>query len=988
MRKLLRLVVILLPALGLVAATWLGTQNAIRTEQKQARSRLAERVENQADSFRQAIQRQILVFDQTLRLLIGDWQADPAHFDLAAWHRRAVALSGLNDNLLLVDDHGRIVQSTVPEAVGLSVVGEDYFRYALAHGRSQNRAFISAPTADPILREWHLEVVRWARAPDGSFAGLAVADWRVRAIEDLFRTARLGNDSLVELVGLRDGRVRAAVGGAVGSPDERISGTPMFRALTHAPNGVWAGPSAPDDTVRMTAFRQIPGRDLAVVVGVNAADALAPSRAWARQAHIFAGIITVLVLAMAGVIWRYATLGRRRQAMLAHEQAMLAAANAQLAFAKAQADAKSAQLRVTLEGMSDGISMLDGQLCLMAWNQHFADIAGVPAGILRVGLPVEEILRAQARSGQFGPVDVEAEVARRVALLRSDSRIGTVQRLRPDGHTIELRRNRLPDGGAVTVYSDVTARKQHEDALREARAVAESATQAKSRFVAIVSHEIRTPLNALLSSLTLLNESHLPDGQQVLLDAARQSGGALLGLINDILDMSRMEAGQLTLRPSIFTLRNLLDGIVDMFRSQAAERRIALNLAIAADLPADLYADPGRLRQVLINLLSNALKFGQAGTVDLVAARVRDAANGPMLRLAVRDGGPAIDAEGRARLFKPFSRLESAEASPSEPLGSGLGLAICRQIVSLMGGEIGCDPWTGPQGTEGNEFWLLVPIAPLPAAGRLPAAGDAPPRRVLPRTRVLLVEDTVANQLVTATLLRREGHLVDIAGNGPQALRMIAQAPYDLVFLDIFMPGLTGYDVARRIRALPPPAGTMPLVALTANVSPDDQALCREAGMNRLLGKPVSLPEMTQALADLVWRGFPRRTAETRASAPAVPATPLLAAPRIEELRGSLPGDMLNGMVEECLVDLQARLPGLRRAMEARDATEIAAQAHAMVGMAAGYGMASLERRLRDVMEAARGGDTGRVAALLGTLDGELSLAAAALREALAIELV
>jgi signal transduction histidine kinase/DNA-binding NarL/FixJ family response regulator len=988
LRKILRIAVIALPALGVIAVTWVGTLSAITAQRQEARARVLARVANQAASFQQDVQRQVLELDQTLRILIGGWQADPAHFDITTWRDRAIALSDISHDLLLADNHGRIVQSTVPEAVGASVANEDYFRYALKYGRAQTDAFVGAATVDPILRQWHMEVARWTQAPDGSFAGVMVADWRISAIEDLFRSADLGARPLVELVGLNDGKLRAIVGPANGIPDQRIADSGMFRALKADPNGTWVGPSAPDNLVRVHAFRQLPGRDLAVVVGLDYDAALAPSAAWATEARLFATIISVLLLILGWLIWRGASQARRREHSLGFERAMLAAANAQLEVAKTHADAKTAQLQATLEGMTDGVAMMDAQLCLVEWNRQFPEVAGVPADLLRVGLPMEDILRAQARSGQFGRVDIESEVARRMSTLRSGDRIGTAQRIRPDGRAIELRRNRLPDGGFVTLYTDVTARKKAEDALRDARAVAEAATEAKSRFVAIVSHEIRTPLNALLSTLTLLHEARLPAGQQVLLDTARQSGDALLGLINDILEMSRMEAGQLTLRPSIFALRGLLDGVIDIFRAQAAERRIELRLALSPDLPGELYADPGRLRQVLINLLSNAVKFGQAGAVGLLAGLEHDGNGRPMLHLAVRDGGPVIEPEGRARLFRPFTRLESAESSLDEPVGSGLGLAICRQLVALMGGTIGCDPWIGEDGKAGNEFWLRVPIAAVPASARHAPTAESRQRRILPRTRVLLVEDILANQLVTATMLRREGHQVDIASDGARALRMIAQEPYDLVFLDIFMPGMSGFDVARRIRAMPAPAAAVPLVALTANVSPDDQALCREAGMSRLLGKPVSLPELLQAIGDLVWHGMPVRAAEVTSASTTVQPAPVLSSERIDELRNSLPGEMLGGMVEECLIELQARLPALRRAMLSGNNADVASQAHAMVGMAAGYGMSSLEARLRGLMNAARGNDAGRVAALARELDVELSMAATALREALAIEMV
>ena len=213
----------------------------------------------------------------------------------------------------------------------------------------------------------------------------------------------------------------------------------------------------------------------------------------------------------------------------------------------------------------------------------------------------------------------------------------------------------------------------------------------------------------------------------------------------------------------------------------------------------------------------------------MLAAQEHDASGRPVLFIAVRDRGPVIEPAGRERLFRPFSRLDPGDPGAEGTLGSGLGLAICRQLVAVMGGQIGCDPWVADDGHAGNEFWVRLPIAPLPDGQQESPGADVPVRRILPRTRILLVEDILANQLVTATLLRREGHQVDIAINGAEALQAVARHPYDLVFMDIFMPGMSGFDVARRIRAMPAPAGTVPIVALTANVSPDDHALCRAA---------------------------------------------------------------------------------------------------------------------------------------------------------------
>jgi signal transduction histidine kinase/CheY-like chemotaxis protein len=991
-RHPLSLALILIGAAGLIALTWTATLTAIARQHAQAEADITAHAERRVRDVADALNRQLLDIDQSLRMVVGAWQYDPAHFDLQAWQSRAVALRGISGGMQMLDEHGRIIQSTVPPTGGLDASGAGKILSAIQLRATGEPAYVGPATVDPLTRRWHMTVARAVRHPDGSLAGVIVTDWRVEAITGIFAAADIGRHPLGELVGLSDGKLRAVAGPPAGAPDTSIAGTPMFAALKAAPDGTWVGHSAPDDVERVHAFQQIPGRALDAVVGVDLRDALAPVEQRAAQARLFAGSITALIAILGLILIRSARKARQQRDILAHERTVLVAANAELEAAKTLADAKTAQLEATLNGMSDGVAMVDADLRLVQWNRLFPALAGVPEHILRVGLPMEEILRAQASAGQFGAVDVEAEVARRMTNLRLPDNAAVVERTRPDGGTLELRRNHMPDGGFVTLYRDVTTRKLAETALREARRAAEAANEAKSHFTAIVSHEIRSPLSALLSTLTVLADGGLTPTQQALLSMARRSGDALEGLINDILEMSRMEAGQLSLRPGAFDLRGLLDGVVSMFSSQAADRGIALRLSVAPDLPGELYADPGRVRQVLINLLSNAVKFSRPGAVTVLARQEYDLFGHALLHIAVRDPGPVIAADDRDRLFRPFSRLDQPGDEGSR--GSGLGLAISRQIVSMMGGDIGCDAWAEPRSgaadevhAAGNEFWVRLPIV-LPAEGmdQLPVLQPPAARRILPRTRILLVEDVPANQLVTATLLRREGHLVDTADDGTAGLRAVAMHAYDIVFMDIFLPDMSGLDVARRIRLLPPPAGTVPMVALTANVSSDDQRMCSEVDMNGVLNKPVALPELLDALAIHVWPGIPERMAGPAVARPRAEPGPVLADDRVGELRRSLPRDLLAEMVEECLVDLHVRLPALRRAVASGSREAVLAQAHAMMGMAGGYGMAALEARLRGLMEATRRGDSKAAADLAAGLDTELSGAAAALRSRLAIE--
>jgi signal transduction histidine kinase len=975
-KHLVTAAVIVLAAASLIALTWVGTKEAVVAQRTENIARVDATLANQALTFTEQINRQLLALDQTLRILVATWQSNPQGFDLEAARKQAVVLNGLSRDMVLTDENGIIRQSSVNEAINQNASRLDYFRALSDPAEPGDTMFIGPAAIDGIMRQWHMNVARSLHYPDGSFAGVIDADYRIAAITDVFSQTDLGNGAFVALTGLEDGKLRGAVGPSSIDPGASVGDTPMFAAIKDAQSGLWTGPSATDAVQRIHAFRRIPGRNLVVVVAMNEDEALLPAKIWRREANIFAGCITALLTGLGLALIQGTRLARRRDALVREDRAVLAASNAQLEVARALAAAKAEQLEATLAGMSDGVSMFDSHMCLVEWNARFPGIAGVPPEILRVGLPMEAILHAQIKTGQFGEVaDPDAEVERRMARMRT-APFGVFQRQRPDGHALELRRNRLPDGGFVTLYADITEHKQAEDALRQAKATAERASSEKSRFVAIVSHEIRTPLNALLNTIRLLRDSILAPAQKSLLTTAEQSGEVLFGLVNDILDISQMEAGKLSIRPALFELRPLLDSSAEMFATQAFDRGITIRIDVAAGTPDTLLADPGRLRQVMLNLLSNAVKFARPGTVWLTAEPGRGAHEA--ILLAVKDEGPPIAPDARKRLFRPFSRLDRPEGD--DAAGTGLGLSICQHLMTLMGGTIGCDTWQSADGMDGNAFWIALPTVALPfrtKSGPPGASGDLDqmlalmadptggimdlPRRKRPRTRILLAEDVVANQFVTATLLRREGHHVDIAPDGPAAIRAVQAAPYDLVFMDIFMPGMTGQEATQIIRTLPEPARAVPVIALTANAGVEDDALFRSAGMDGILGKPVSLADLIASLDKYVWSGGAGGPGQGLV-ADSDPMSlsmdkPVLAADRIDELRTNLPQETFVSLVEECLVDMDHRLPALRRALVAGSPGAVTAHAHALVGMAAGYGMAALESRLRLIIAAAREGD-------------------------------
>jgi hypothetical protein len=491
--------------------------------------------------------------------------------------------------------------------------------------------------------------------------------------------------------------------------------------------------------------------------------------------------------------------------------------------------------------------------------------------------------------------------------------------------------------------------------MRRSRELAEAASAAKSAFVAVVSHEIRTPMNAVLGTLGLIADTPLDAEQRNYVETARNAAEALLAIINDILDLSKIEAGKLELEPSDFLLQPLVAGVIDLFRASAKERGIALSWGVAQDLPGALYSDSGRLRQVLMNLLSNAVKFSNGG--DVVLTVTHDLSSGrPMIRFAVADSGPGIPVAQRDRLFQPFSQLQAPDRRNTG--GTGLGLAICRRLVEIFGGRIG----VADRPAGGSVFWFTIPLSP--ARGRAGPADAAPAPRAPFRARILLVEDSPANQLVAATWLRRAGHRVDVAGNGFEAVAAVSERPYDIVFMDVFMPEMDGIEATRRIRALPGPEGRTPVIALTANVMAGDRERFLEAGMNGLLAKPVTGRSLVDTLARFAAAPVPLVEPEPTSEPPPEPAPEPAAPPgppdldrmAFEQMARGLSADTVAMLVETCVSELRTRLRQLVQAANVGNVEAVGKEAHAISGSAASYGLALLAARAKEVERAARAG--------------------------------
>lgn len=802
--------------LALVAtAAWLVAEG-----RRDAIARAEQSVTQTAAASESELNRALLSLDLQLTSLPGviapAWRA-PGELDAEAAHRAMAAFKDrqlLFTDAALIDDQGHTLAASLPSSDRNGMRLPDGFAAGLL-AQPVPQLTISDPAISPDTTEPSVYMGRVVALPDGRRA-LALVEVPVTALAAIIAQAG-GSPALAVTVERGDGRLLATVpSGAALRPREAAE--PLPDAALHGQPVV--APSRLTGVPAIVAARPTLYRSLRVTVSLPLDDALL---AWRNNRNIIlAASVALLALTLLGGAmsqWQFNRLVDARGA----------AARSMQALDKA------------LVVLPDGFLLCDQDDRVVRWNERFLEMFPWLRGVIRVGMTHAELAEATRSARQF---DATAEAGKAWLDERLRTRElgeGESERELANGTMVHITDRRTPDGGMVSIYHDVTAAERR---LAQAKENAEAANQAKSQFLATMSHEIRTPLNAVLGLNELMLHSPLDSQQRRHAELIGSSGRLLLALINDILDVSRIEAGQMQLATAPFSVRPAAEGVVALMRERAVSKGLALRLEVQPQDDALIEGDVIRIQQILFNLVGNAVKFTDQGVVQVGVTVEPGAGRDVTLRMEVSDTGIGIPESAMPTLFDRFTQADSTAMRRHG--GSGLGLAITREIVQMMGGSIATTSTPG----LGSRFTVTIPTRRVE---RVEAAPDAaPPGQVEPARqalRLLVAEDNDVNQILINALLTRMGHRVHLVANGRLAVDAVRRGDYDLVLMDLQMPEMDGMEATQAIRALGGGFAELPVIAMTANAFDEDRQACLAAGMDDYVAKPIDVAQLAEAIA-------------------------------------------------------------------------------------------------------------------------------------------
>jgi two-component system, sensor histidine kinase and response regulator len=853
------------PALSLVRRGWLplamvlfgalvvllivgGVVQQLAAERSAILEEARKHTSNLARAFEEHIHRTLGEVDQALLVLKGGYESNPQNFRLWDWPGRDL-LRDLSVQISMADKNGTIIGTTDgPAPVFASVRNDDYFLYQANH--NVNSLFIGKPVRAGG-DHWTIPLSRRLDAPDGSFAGVLIVSLDPYYLARFYETVDLGPGGTVMLVG-RDGIVRARVsfaraspGATSPSPELAIGESVMLNLGDNSGQRTLYGESGLDNVRRVMSYSVLHDYPLIVGVGLADRDIFAEYDASRWRLIGAATVLSLVVVVFTALLARQMLRRQRFEAELGARDIELRAEREHLSDALDSLQISNDRFRAIIETARDAILTATGEGSIEIINPAAARIFGYSAHRLR-GRNIADLVAEDAAAFRVyfshgaGPsAEITSSGPREFIGRRVDGTAFDMEVAFADFFDAGMRK-------VAIIIRDISERKQAERELVASIERAEQANRAKSEFLAVMSHEIRTPMNGVVGMTGLLLDTPLTSEQRRYAEIVRDSADHLLSVINDILDLSRLEADRLVLDEGNFDIEPLVQSVCDMMAPRAHVKGLDLGFYMAPGTPASAFGDAGRLRQILYNLVGNAIKFTEKGGVAISVAPVPRRDGLPprdrfLLRFDVADSGIGIPEDVLARLFEQFSQGDPSVARRYG--GTGLGLSISRRLAALMGGTIGVASEVG----QGSQFWFTAALAAARGVTASPLKAD------LRGMRVLVVDDNAINRELLTKQLAAWGAEVEALAEPTGAVACAVAAARDrkgfaAALLDHAMPDLDGLALARLMRAVPALAG-MRLVLVTSSIGPDLQQEATAAGIATVLVKPCAPSAILAALA-------------------------------------------------------------------------------------------------------------------------------------------